>query len=116
MNKTLLTRDIPKDLQGILWSVNVSNLDLKRDKNYITHQILAYGSISQINWLFKIYGKEEVKKQFLKVPQNVYNPSSLFFVKNIILGLKNVSINKEKYVKNILGGVNRPPKKVLPTT
>ena len=31
---------IPKSFQGILWSANIKNLDLERDKGYIIHQVL----------------------------------------------------------------------------
>lgn len=116
MNKQKTSSKIPKTLQGILWSCSVEKLDLERDKNYIIHQVLAYGDLEQINWLLKIYGKEEIKKEFLSAPQNAYSPTSFIFAKDIVLGLKDISLDKERYVQNILGGVNRPPKKVLSKT
>jgi len=41
-------RKIPQKLQPFLWSKNVRELDLKRDKNYIIPQILAFGSLKEI--------------------------------------------------------------------
>ena len=42
----------PKNLQAYLWSANTNDLDLKEDKNYIIHQLFAYGGIPQWRWLF----------------------------------------------------------------
>ncbi len=92
---------IPKSFQGILWSVNIKNLDLERDKVYIIHQVLMYGTFEQIKWLFKVYGKETIKKVFLKDPQRIYTPPAFLFLKNFILGLKNISLSEEKYVTSI---------------
>jgi len=36
-------RKIPKFLQGVLWSVEVDDLDLQKDRAYIVNQILVYG-------------------------------------------------------------------------
>ena len=102
--KTLTTKKIktiPSSLQGILWSVNVKNLDLANDKVYIIHQVLMYGTLEQIKWLFKVYGKETIKKVFLKYPQRIYNPPAFFFLKNFLLGFKNISLSEEKYVTSI---------------
>lgn len=55
--------------------------------------------------------KEKVKEEFLKAPQNTYSPMSFVFAKDIVLSLKDTFPDKERYVQNILGGVNRPPKR-----
>ena len=92
---------IPKSFQGILWSVNVKNLDLEKDKVYIIHQILMYGTIKQIHWLFKVYGKKIIKEVFLKDPQRIYNPPAFLFLKNFILGFKKIPLSKKIYVTSI---------------
>lgn len=92
---------IPESFQGILWSKNIKNLDLKRDKAYIIHQVLSYGTLEQIRWLLKVYGKKEVRKVFEEAPMRVYCPSTFNFIKNIILGLKRKTIPSEKYVTTL---------------
>jgi len=92
---------IPRSFQSILWSCNVKNLDLEKDKVYIIHQVLNYGNLEQICWLFKMYGRDEIKKVFLKKPVNIYYPSTLSFIKNIVLNLKNVPIKKKQYIKSL---------------
>lgn len=92
---------IPKKLQPILWSTNTENLDIERDRNYIIHQVLMYGTLEQIKWLFRIYGKKTVRQVFLKEAQNIYSPPALFFIKDIILNLKNTPIDQRRYVKTL---------------
>lgn len=99
--KYLKIKKIPRSFQGILWSTNVKNLDMERDKVYIIHQVLMYGTLDQIKWLFKVYKKETIKKIFLEEPQRIYNPPAFFFLKDFILGLKNTPVNEKKYVTSI---------------
>lgn len=90
---------IPLELQPILWSKNVKDLDLEKDKNYIIHQILSYGNLKQIRWLFKVYKREEIKKVFIGFPKKVYLPAVFYFIKNFVLDLRKKRLKEEKYVK-----------------
>ena len=92
--KTTITK-----LQPILWSKDIKSLDLKKDRVYIVHQILSYGNLSHIRWLFNIYPKKEVRRVFINYPKKVYQPAVFYFVKNFILGLKNKKLDEKKYVK-----------------
>lgn len=94
-------KSIPAEFQPMLWSKNVKKLDPEKDKNYIIHQILSYGNLSQIKWLFRVYKKEEIKEVFLKFPKKVYIPAVFYFVKNFILGLRKKQLEEEKYVKTL---------------
>ena len=89
-------------LQGILWSKDIKNLDLEKDKIYVIHQILSYGSLKQIKWLFKNYNLKEVQGVFIKYPKKTYTPSVFYFIKNFILGLQKKRLSEEKYVKTSL--------------
>ena len=92
---------IPQSFQGILWSANVKNLDLEKDKVYIIHQILSYGTLEQIHWLFRVYSKEEIRKVFGTSPMKIYNFPTFDFIKNIVLGLKKKTIAPKKYVTTL---------------
>ncbi|MEW6104443.1 MAG: hypothetical protein AB1630_11635 [bacterium] len=87
-------------LQGILWSKNIKKLDLEKDRVYIIHQVLSYGSLKQIKWLFRVYKKGEIKDVFLKYPKKVYIPCVFNFVKNFILELSRKKLHDEKYIKD----------------
>lgn len=94
--------EIPKSLQGILWSKNIKDLDLEKDKVYIIHQVLSYGTLKQIKWLFKTYGLKKIQEVFSKYPKKIYIPSVFNFVKNFILNLKKKKLSLKNYVKTPL--------------
>lgn len=91
---------IPSSLQGLLWSRRISSLDLKKDKNYIIHQVLTYGILEQIGWLEKVYTRNEIRKVFVNKPKKQYTNSSFNFVKNYLLGI-NQKLSKNSYVKDL---------------
>ncbi|AKM82812.1 hypothetical protein A2422_02485 [Candidatus Woesebacteria bacterium RIFOXYC1_FULL_31_51] len=89
---------IPLNLQSILWSKDIKNLDLQKDKIYIIHQILAYGTWDNIKWLFNTYDTLIIKKIFSLKPEKDYSEKSYNFAKNILLEINN-NLDKTKYVK-----------------
>lgn len=91
---------VPSSLQGVLWSARTSSLNLKKDKNYIIHQVLTYGTLEQIDWLEKVYSKDEIKEVFVRKPKKQYTNSSFNFVKNYLLGISR-KLPKSSYVKDL---------------
>lgn len=106
---------IPKKFQGILWSVNTDNLDLKRDRYYIIHQMLIYGGFGDLKWLFKHYSRKEITKVFLKAYKN-YPKNVFYFVKNYILNLKNIDLDEDDYVTSIHGPIRPRAATSFPAT
>ncbi len=53
---------LPKSLNSILWSYDLKNLSLERDKEIIITQVLNYGLWDDIKWLLKTYGEDEIKE------------------------------------------------------
>lgn len=94
---------IPPSLQPVLWSVNVNHLDLQRDKGYIIHQILNYGSFADLRWLLQTYPKDDVVDVFVNQPSKTYPKSVFHFVKNYILGLKDHNLDENAYTTSIHG-------------
>jgi len=95
---------IPKSLQWVLWSADVEKLDKEKDKYYIIHQILIYGGIEELRWLFANYSREEIINVFLQ-PYKNYPKKIFYFVKNFILNLKNKKIDEDAYVTTIYGPI-----------
>lgn len=91
---------IPKNLQGVLWSIPVEDLDLQRNRNYIIHQILAYGTWENLKWLFKAYSSEEIKFVFLNHPEKDYTFPAFNFTKNILLNLNSTFVDQTSYVRS----------------
>lgn len=91
----------PKSLQGVLWSVPVSKLDLERDKAYIINQILAFGVLDELRWLFKTYPKAVIVETFIKQPTKEYTRPAFNFAKNILLDLEDKDLPLDRYVRDL---------------
>lgn len=100
-----MTMVIPKHLQSLLWSTNADRLDHKKDKAYIIHQVLIYGTLADIRWLFQTYPKQEIIRVFLTVPYKNYPRAVFHFIKNYILKLKDQTVDEELYITSIHGSV-----------
>lgn len=103
-------KKVPCWLQPILWSADVADLDLKRNRGYIINQILSLGTLKELRWLFSAYPKQILRKIFIEKPSKIYTPSSFHFVKNTLLGLKNKKLFPKYYVKSLPRDIR--PKKV----
>lgn len=90
---------IPKNLQAVLWSEDIKTLDAQKDKTYIISQVLRYGSLDEIKWLFKTYPKKEIKSVFTKHPLPIFTPQSFNFVSKFLLGF-NQPPNEDKYLRS----------------
>ena len=89
---------IPKNLQGVLWSRDIAKLDLKKDKNYIIHNVLMYGTLPDISWLKTVYSKEEISREFVNEPRKLYTNPAFNFIKTYVLGVKK-ELEQANYVK-----------------
>jgi len=88
---------VPKKLQALLWSVKTKNLDLTRDIGYIVHQVLIYGTLIDLKWLFQTYGQARVRQEFVERPQKIYPPSAYNFAKKVLLNIAEGIAPQEKY-------------------
>ena len=100
MPKTILP-----NLKGILWSININQLDLRRDRRYIVHQVLNYGDLSDIKWLFKIYSRRTIKDCFIRQPVKIYDQATFNFIKNYLLNIKKLLPTNDylKFTPRIIG-------------
>lgn len=93
-------KKIPQFLQPVLWSVKISQLDLLKDKVYIINQILAFGDLKDLKWLFKNYPVKIIEEIFIHQPVKTYRAPTYNFAKEILLDLEDTNLVKEKYVIN----------------
>ena len=93
----------PASLQGVLWSVNVQQLDMQKDKEYIIHQVLINGTMKDLKWLFTTYGKSTIAECFLNHPMKIYPRIDFFFVKNLLLSLSNIQLDENLYMSSTPG-------------
>lgn len=62
------------------------------------HQILMFGTLSDIKSLKKAVGEAKIKEIFLRSPKKIYTNIALNFVKNFILDIQ-TSVDEQKYLK-----------------
>ena len=82
----------------LFWFSDTKKLDVKKDKNFIIHQVLAYGSMKDLHGLFAIYGKKTVKKEFLKGKSGMYDPRVVALLK-VVFNIHELDFSR--YVKDI---------------
>lgn len=92
---------IPLSLQSVLWSSDIKNINLEKDKIYVIHQILAYGNMDDIKWLFIVYPRDIIEKIFTSIPYKDYRRSRFYFVKDMVIGVAQKKFLESSYVKNI---------------
>lgn len=67
----------PKSVKSILWSYDTNKIDLNLHKKLIVAQVLNYGTKESTDWLFKTYGKDEIRKVAVQIPIGQWNKKSL---------------------------------------
>lgn len=88
------------DKHTLFWSVDPTQLDAQKHKQYIIHQVLQFGSLADYKWLETLYGREEIRTVFIEHPRNVYLPKTFHFIKNFLIKIIE-PLDQEKYVTTI---------------
>jgi hypothetical protein len=91
---------LPQKLRSVLWSIDVNNLDLEKDKYYIIHQVLSFGILDNIIWLLSHYSKKTIIEVFRQSFKDYRRPR-FYLIKDALLGLKDWHPDERRYVKNI---------------
>jgi hypothetical protein len=91
---------IPEDVAPCLWSYNIEDIDLKKDKEKIITQVLNYGSPQRIKWLYSIYTEDDIKHVVLNPRRGMWFKKVLNFWE-IMLKVKIPPDKKEKAIFNI---------------
>lgn len=95
-----MKKKLPKFLRGYFWSVKFDELDIVKDKDYIIHQVLCFGDLEAIKWLYQIYGEKNIKESFVKKPVKIYRAQTFNWLKNSLLGFNKKPLDFRKYVIN----------------
>lgn len=88
------------DMQKLFWFIKKGGdgLDFSKDRHLIIHQMLALGSMADVEKLFREYGRDVIRQEFEKPVRGLYSPSVLHFFEHI-LGTQ--LENREQYIKKI---------------
>lgn len=85
----------PKFLQPYLWSYDLSEIDLDNpnDQGVIITQVLNYGTLKDVQWLFKTYSPQKIKKIIKNPHRGVWFPETLNYWDRLF----RLNIPKKKY-------------------
>ncbi|MFH1258704.1 MAG: hypothetical protein ABII74_02635 [Elusimicrobiota bacterium] len=89
---------LPKMLQSVLWSYNLSSLDLKKNKHLVITQVLNHGNWEQLQWLIKHCKWPEIKEAVVNPDRGSWMPDALNYWMTIF-GLR---MSKQKYRSALL--------------
>lgn len=68
---------IPLYVQSVLWSYDLSKIDVDLHKKLIISQVLNFGTKNATDWLFQIYGEDEIRSIANQIPLGQWDHKSL---------------------------------------
>ncbi|PIP50929.1 hypothetical protein COX11_01435 [Candidatus Berkelbacteria bacterium CG23_combo_of_CG06-09_8_20_14_all_41_73] len=90
-----MNEKVPKQFQRVLWSYDISKMDLEEDKNEIITQVLNYGDWEDLKLIYKLYPEKEIKKIIKNPRRGVWFKKVLNFWTTIFnIKLKKVIFEK----------------------
>ena len=90
-------KKVPRQFQRVLWSYDISKMDLEEDKKEIITQVLNYGDWEDLELLYKLYPEKEIKKVVKNPRRGVWFEKVL----NFWLTIFNIKLKKDNYQKAI---------------
>ncbi|MBT3250088.1 MAG: hypothetical protein HN846_01155 [Candidatus Pacebacteria bacterium] len=88
---------VPTSKKPLFWSADINKLDKQKHRKYIIHQVLQYGSITDIEWLKQYYSQTDIKQTFCDQPRKTYSTRTFNFIKNYLLKI-NGHLDPNQYV------------------
>lgn len=86
---------IPQSIYPFLWSYNIDEIDLSRDKKRIITNVLNLGTAQATKWLFKVYSKEDIKEALINPLPGEWSKKSINFW-GLVLGAKIGLVNRRE--------------------
>ncbi len=68
---------IPESVVATLWSYDMSELDLERDKELIIYNVLNYGTAEATEWLSDTYDTKDIRAIIENTPQSAWDKKSI---------------------------------------
>ena len=88
---------IPEFVAPCLWSYDIKQIDLQKDKKLIITQVLNYGNAKRIKWLYSVYTEEDIKEVVSNPRRGLWFPKVLNFWETVL----EIKIPKDKREKAI---------------
>jgi len=81
-----------------LWSYNIDQIDLEKDKEIIITMVLNYGDVKRIRWLYSVYSEDDIKQVISNPRRGLWLPKVLNFWETV-LGIEIPESKKEKALR-----------------
>lgn len=82
-----LVENIPVSIKSVLWSYDLNAIDFDVHKKLIIAQVLNFGTKKATDWLFRLYGKDQISKIAASIPSGQWDKKSLALW-SLYLGIK----------------------------
>jgi hypothetical protein len=79
-----MTSVVPLSLRRVLWSKDIKSVDAARDRPYIVHQVLAFGTLNDLRELGRLYSSSVIRQTFIHDPIKIYTRSAYEFARKIL--------------------------------
>jgi hypothetical protein len=77
-------KEMPQSAKNCLWSYDIDKLNLEINKGKIIFNILNFGNMEAVKWLFNTYKKQEIVKVAVSTSETEWSKKSLNYWKNIL--------------------------------
>lgn len=91
-------KKIPEFVAPCLWSYNIDQIDLEKDKEIIITMVLNYGDVKRIRWLYSVYSEDDIKQVISNPRRGLWLPKVLNFWETV-LGIEIPESKKEKALR-----------------
>ncbi|HBF67387.1 MAG TPA: hypothetical protein DDW36_03115 [Candidatus Magasanikbacteria bacterium] len=85
-------------LNRLFWFTDPKQLDITKDKTLIIHHTLAFGSVEDIRYLFRLYSKQTIKRIFKQGKKGLYPPPAFAFARQLF---NLPMLNPHNYIKHV---------------
>ena len=68
---------LPKSVKNVLWSYDTNRINFDLHKKLIIAQVLNFGTKEATDWLFELYGPDEIRKMAEQIPSGQWDRKSL---------------------------------------
>jgi len=100
MEAEIKNSKIPSFFKPLFWSYKFSSIDPYKNKRTIIINTINYGQWEHWTWVFKFYGKENVKKFIEEIPQTEFRVPALKLI-SLLLGIKKLKYaSRSDYIKS----------------
>jgi len=72
---------LPSSFKSLFWGYKFNSIDSVKSKRLIIINTLNYGNLEHWRWLVKEYGKENLRKTIINIPQSEFRKHVVELIK-----------------------------------